>query len=63
MSAYRLKDLTGTNKLEVFFFQKKHFFQGLAAFFTNVKPLIWASLFAQKNMSYLFFKGDDFILK
>ena len=48
ISAHRFVDLICTNKLEEFFF-KKNFFQGLGAFFTTAKPLIWASFFPTKN--------------
>ena len=49
ISAQRFEDLICTNKLDRFVFFEKHFFQGLGAFFTTEKPLIWAPFFATKN--------------
>ena len=49
VSVHRFVDLSCKNKSEELFFFKKFFFQGLGAFFTNAKPLIWASFFSTKN--------------
>ena len=48
VSAHIFVDLICTNKLDEYFF-KKFFFQGLRAFFTTAKPLIWASFFSTQN--------------
>ena len=50
--ARRFVGLLCTNKLEIFFFEKKKkkkCFQGLGACFTTTKLLIWASIFPTKN--------------
>ena len=43
------------------YFFEKYFFQGLAAFFTTEKPLIWAPFFPQK-INFILFKDDYLIL-
>ena len=57
MSAQRFEGLICTNKPEKFFF-KKIIFQGLGAFFTTAKPLIWALWFYQKTNFILFLECD-----
>ena len=47
--ARRFVGLLCTNQLEIFFFEKKKCFQGLGAYFTTAKLLIWASIFPTKN--------------
>ena len=53
ISAHHFEELIYTNKLDGFFFEK-HCFQGLGAFFTTKKPLIWAPFFPQKIILYFF---------
>ena len=54
----RFEDCICTSNLEgfffFFFFFEKLFFQGLGAFMTTGKPLIWVSFFAQKINLYIF---------
>ena len=40
------------------FFSKETFLQGLGTFYTNTKPLIWASCFAQKIDFILFLSSE-----
>ena len=56
ISAHRFVGLICTNKLEGIFLQK-NFLQGLGAFFTTAKALIWASFFSTKKKFYTFFQG------
>lgn len=53
ISAHYFEDLIHANKLGGFIF-KKYFLQRPEAFYTNPKPLIWASFFAQKLILYFF---------
>ena len=55
ISAHRFEDLICTNKLDIFFF-RKIFSEGLGAFFTTEKLLIWAPFFPPKNYFYTFFQ-------
>ena len=61
ISTQCLEGLISTNKPEKNFF-KKIIFQGLGAFFTTAKPLIWALWFYQKNNFILFLECDYLIL-
>ena len=56
ISVHCFEDHICTNKLEDCFFRRK-FFQGLAAFFTTAKPLIWVSFFSTKKIILCFFSS------
>ena len=58
--AYSFEHLICTNKLEGFFFFFKSFFQGLGAFYTNAKPLIWMLYFRTKYLILHFFQARLF---
>ena len=55
ISAQRFEDHICTNRLEPIFFWKI-FFQGLGAFLTTAKLLIWALFFFKKKLFYSFFQ-------
>ena len=61
ISALHFVGLICTNKPEGHFFDK-FFCQGLGAFLTTARRLIWASFFTTKNNCILFFEGDYLIL-
>ena len=59
ISANRFEEHVYTNNLEEVFL-KKDFFQGLGAFFTTAKPLIWASFFPQQSNLVFFIQWQLF---